>query len=493
MKYSEVLNRYVNTGSRIPEKQYSRLSPSLKKSYLRIRGVAGYERWEFKTLSDDEKIKFIESKGTENLLSDDLEYLYQFSKNKDYYISKVIYIIGEELSEYDIEFLLEYSDNKVDIVSKIINAKDDELTDYDIYKLIPYSDEIAIKYIEKKREELNRYDVKIILDSTKTKYNIAKKIIEVKGKKLDTEDINNLLNISQDNYNKDEIATKIIETQSIELNSRDIYLLLASSKETNNIAIKIIKSKGEKLEYDDIVYLFKFSQNRESLKKPLLQQGIDYELINSVIRFNDFGIKKIPDNYQKTLNEIKRIKTNNVMRFIITESQLKKLIKSNLKESPFTYDMYRSLEKLRNSLDRNQIIGVAYVLKNGEVRHMAFKRYLKSYVPSERPKTDAQMNLQQNNNVVKVIDLTLYRKILKTLQVRVAERDNAKSNAAQKSWKTINLGTVLGFLAGGEFIDLREENDIMERFGEDIYNSLTKGMIKKIEEEYQEALQDEEI
>jgi hypothetical protein len=181
------------------------------------------------------------------------------------------------------------------------------------------------------------------------------------------------------------------------------------------------------------------------------------------------------------------------MKIIITESQLKKLIKSNLKESPFTYDMYRSLEKLRNSLDRNQIIGVAYVLKNGEVRHMAFKRYLKSYVPSERPKTDAQMNLQQNNNVVKVIDLTLYRKILKTLQVRVAERDNAKSNAAQKSWKTINLGTVLGFLAGGEFIDLREENDIMERFGEDIYNSLTKGMIKKIEEEYQEALQDEEI
>jgi hypothetical protein len=308
MKYSEVLNRYVNTGSRIPEKQYSRLSPSLKKSYLRIRGVAGYERWEFKTLSDDEKIKFIESKGTENLLSDDLEYLYQFSKNKDYYISKVIYIIGEELSEYDIEFLLDYSDNKDDIISKIIKTKGDGLTDYDTYKLIPYSDEIAIKYIEKKREELDRYDVKIILDSTKNKYNIAKKIIEVKGKKLDTEDINNLLNISQDNYNKDEIATKIIETQSIELNSRDIYLLLASSKETNNIAIKIIKSKGEKLEYDDIVYLFKFSQNRESLKKTLLQQGIDYELINSVIRFNDFGIKKIPDNYQKTLNEINRIK-----------------------------------------------------------------------------------------------------------------------------------------------------------------------------------------
>jgi len=127
------------------------------------------------------------------------------------------------------------------------------------------------------------------------------------------------------------------------------------------------------------------------------------------------------------------------MRFIITESQLKKLIKSNLKESPFTYDMYRSLDKLRNALDKNQIISVAYVLKNGEVRHMTFKRYLKSYVPSERPKTDSQMNLQQNNNVVRVIDLISYRETLKTLRARVAERDNASSNAAYKSWRTINL------------------------------------------------------
>jgi hypothetical protein len=486
MKHSEVLNRYVNTGSRISEKQYSRLSPSLKKSYLRMRGVAGYERWEFKTLSDDEKIKFIETNGTEGLLSDDLEYLYQFSKNKDYYISKVIYIIGEELSEYDIEFLLDYSDNKDDIISKIINAKGDGLTDYDTYKLIPYSDEIAIKYIEKKGEELDRYDIEIILNSTKTKYNIAKKIIEVKGKKLDTEDIKNLLNISQDDYNKDEIATKIIETQGIELNNWGIYLLLASSKETNNIAIKIIKSKGEKLEYDDIVYLFKFSQNRESLKKPLLQQGIDYELINRVIIFNDFGVKKIPDNYQKTLNEIKRIKTNNVMRFIITESQLKKLIKSNLKESPFTYDMYRSLDRLRTALEKNQMVSVAFVKKDGEVRHMLVKRKLSSYTPSEKPKTDAQLNLQRNNDVVRVIDFISYRKTLRTLKARGVDIDKAKSEAAYKSWRTINLDTVLGFLVGGEFVDLRDENDIMERFGEDVYNSLTKGMIQKIRMDHEE-------
>ena len=181
------------------------------------------------------------------------------------------------------------------------------------------------------------------------------------------------------------------------------------------------------------------------------------------------------------------------MRFIITESQLKKLIKSNLKESPFSYDMYRSLERLRNAIDKNQIVSVAYVLKNGEVRHLTFKRYLKSYVPSERPKTDAQMNLQQNNNVVRVIDLISYRKKLKTLRARVAERDNASSNAAYESWRTINLENVLGFLAGRQFIDLRDENDIMERFGEEIYNSLTKGMVKRLEQQHQEVQQDEEI
>ena len=46
MKHSEVLSRYVNTGTILPEKQYGRLTPSLKKSYFRIRGFSGnYSRW----------------------------------------------------------------------------------------------------------------------------------------------------------------------------------------------------------------------------------------------------------------------------------------------------------------------------------------------------------------------------------------------------------------------------------------------------------------
>ena len=39
MKHSEVLSRYVNTGSPISEKQFDRLSPSLKKSYIRDKKI----------------------------------------------------------------------------------------------------------------------------------------------------------------------------------------------------------------------------------------------------------------------------------------------------------------------------------------------------------------------------------------------------------------------------------------------------------------------
>ena len=63
MKHSEVLSRYVNTGIRIPEKQYNLLSKSLQKSYIRMRSVSGFNDWEYKVISDDERIKFIEKKG----------------------------------------------------------------------------------------------------------------------------------------------------------------------------------------------------------------------------------------------------------------------------------------------------------------------------------------------------------------------------------------------------------------------------------------------
>jgi len=55
--------------------------------------------------------------------------------------------------------------------------------------------------------------------------------------------------------------------------------------------------------------------------------------------------------------------------------------------------------------------------------------------------------------------------------------------AAKSCWRTINLKDVLGFSVGSRFIDLRQENDILNRFGETINNSLTKSMQRAIEME----------
>ena len=197
MKHSEVLSRYVNTGQHIPEKQYDRLTPSLKKSYLRIRSVAGLKEWEFKLLNDNERINYIEKKG-------------------------------KKLNPEDIYILLKYSENKDDIVTKII---------------------------------------------------------KVKGKKLNIKDIRSLTN------------KRIL--------NGDLNIL-------NNNILKIIESKGEKLNDHEIYLLIFYSPNKELIKKTLLQNGVDYKLINHNLKvYNkiyNLNIPLIPDNHNRMLNEIKRIK-----------------------------------------------------------------------------------------------------------------------------------------------------------------------------------------
>jgi hypothetical protein len=248
MKYSEVLNRYVNTGLQIPEEQYNLLSPSLRKSYMRMRGVVGYEGWELKLLSEDEKITFIDTKG-KGLDSIKIKYLLKYSENKDIIATKIIESKGEQLNYHDIEHLLEYSNDKDLIATKFIEAKSEELYYKIIHNLLQYS---------------------------KDKDDIATKIIEAKGQQLDYYDIRDLLKYSE---NKDFIATKIIQVKRVELNEWNIG-----------------------------VFLY-FSNDKELIKKLLLQKGVDYKLINKVIIDNfEIDTPLIPDNYQEMLNEIRRIK-----------------------------------------------------------------------------------------------------------------------------------------------------------------------------------------
>lgn len=181
------------------------------------------------------------------------------------------------------------------------------------------------------------------------------------------------------------------------------------------------------------------------------------------------------------------------MKVIITESQLSKIIQeaSIMDEAPSDFQFFRndeSLEELRNALKNNKMVSVAFVKKDGTVRHMLVRRFLTSYIPSDTPKSDAQMNIEANNDIKRVIDISSYQKSLKALRMQGMDVDVAKSESAKKSWRTINLKEVLGFLVGGSFVDLRDENDIMNRYGQEIYNTLTKGMIKSMEAEEAELI-----
>jgi len=168
----------------------------------------------------------------------------------------------------------------------------------------------------------------------------------------------------------------------------------------------------------------------------------------------------------------------------LTESEFSELVKRLVNESKneideISYDDYMSgetLQPLRNAFDKNQMVGVAYVLKNGSVRHMSAKRNIKSYVRSNAEKTEKQANVESNNDIKRVVDFSLYRKNL-------SDNGGDREMAAKSCWRTINLKDVLGFSVGSRFIDLRQENDILNRFGETINNSLTKSMQRAIEME----------
>ena len=118
-------------------------------------------------------------------------------------------------------------------------------------------------------------------------------------------------------FNIDNIAIKIIETFGEKLNSEKLKSIILFSDNEDN-ATKIIDTKGKELNGDDLYFLFKslpfniYTERKELIKKTLLENGVDYNLINNVInKYNtesEEQIPLIPDNYKEMLQEIKRIK-----------------------------------------------------------------------------------------------------------------------------------------------------------------------------------------
>lgn len=169
-------------------------------------------------------------------------------------------------------------------------------------------------------------------------------------------------------------------------------------------------------------------------------------------------------NQNPELQELARIK------------QLSGVPTSGMEEDYKSFHEGENLKELRDAIDKNQIVSVAFVKKDGTVRHMAIKKSLSSYKFSDAPKTDKQANVEQNNDLKKVIDINAYNKKLKELKASGIEDESAKAEASKGAWRSINLKTVLGFMAGGKFYDLRAENDIQSQYGEDVYNALTPAM-----------------
>jgi hypothetical protein len=173
------------------------------------------------------------------------------------------------------------------------------------------------------------------------------------------------------------------------------------------------------------------------------------------------------------------------MKIVLSEKQLKNIIKNHISENNLDELNYQSLQDdenlqdLRDAIDKNKLVSVAFVKKDGSVKHMLIRKSLSSYVGSEREKTDAQMNVEANNDLKKVVDVNAYKREIKTLRIENPGMEDMtiKQMAAKKAWRSINLRNVLGFMVGGRFIDLRDENEIMDRYGEQVHGQLTKSMI----------------
>lgn len=143
-------------------------------------------------------------------------------------------------------------------------------------------------------------------------------------------------------------------------------------------------------------------------------------------------------------------------------------------------------DKVKENYKRNITTSVAFVKKDGTVRHIAFRRSIKAYEASTAEKTDAQINVLKNNNLMNVVDTNAYIRALKEF-----EGDSAA--ASKKAFRNFKLENVLAFMASGQVFDMREENNILERFGEDVYGQLTKSMVSALSSDEMESAKLDDI
>ena len=151
------------------------------------------------------------------------------------------------------------------------------------------------------------------------------------------------------------------------------------------------------------------------------------------------------------------------------------LVYTNFKNS-------NKFEVLRKAIDNNKTISIVFVKKDGSVRPIAFRKYFNyEFKTQTLNNVNGGDSVSQRNNLLVGFDINVY--------IKVKRETGDSEYAAKKSWRAIKLETILGFLVGGKFIDLRSENRIIEKYGEGIYNQLTKSMVNAANSEQQQAEQ----
>jgi len=93
--------------------------------------------------------------------------------------------------------------------------------------------------------------------------------IEKEGENLEYDDIFYLVKYSD---NKDEIALKIIDAKGEKLEYDDIFYLLKHSHNKDDIASKIIDAKGEKLDFTNMSHLLQYSKNKDDIITKIIEK-----------------------------------------------------------------------------------------------------------------------------------------------------------------------------------------------------------------------------
>lgn len=105
---------------------------------------------------------------------------------------------------------------------------------------------------------------------------------------------------------------------------------------------------------------------------------------------------------------------------------------------------------INTAFKNNKYIGLTFIKSDGSVRNLVGVKKFKDYNFSDREKTEKQEKLNENNNLVKLIDINLYKKL----------RNNGFSfqEATARSYKTVKLQKVAFFKFGDKLYNLIEEN-----------------------------------